>query len=179
MRMVPFVTFEFAPGEVLPEPLQEMDLVIARPLKQGGRMLLPFQFIARNVSLEQRNAMEALLAMDLYGFNTKYHDPITGRWEAEGAFDMEGQRNDGLRMLPEIMDACDLPWFHLRNGILHVRLVPLSDLETMPVQAKIEKFLAAGGAARKVVLSYQDYREYQRWKERLAPPDQVRPRSLF
>ncbi len=179
MRMVPFVTFECAPGEVLPEPLQEMDMVIARPVKQAGRVLLPFQFVARVVTLEQRNQMESMMESDMYGFHTKYHDPITGRWEAEGAFDMDEAQTPGMQLIPDIMEHCDLPWLHIRGGQLHIRLVPFTDLDALPIQSKVEKFLKIGGAGRKVILSYQDYREYQRWKERLAPPDQVRPRSLF
>ena len=87
--------------------------------------------------------------------------------------------NPALKLIPDVMERIDLPWLHLRKGQLHLRLVPLTDLDAFPLQATSQKILAGLGKAERVVLSYQDYNEYQKWKERLAPPDQVRPPGLF
>lgn len=177
--MVPFVTFELAPGQVLPAPLAELDLILAQPIKQGGRALLPFQFVARNIGIEKSAEIEGLLLSDCYGFNTRYHDPVTGRWEVEGSFDLSEVEDLVLLMIPEIWDRIDLPWIHVSGDRRYLRLAPLSDLDAFPLQAAVEKRLKAAGDKRRVILSYQDYNEYEKWKNRLAPADQARPRSYF
>ncbi len=177
--MVPFVTFELAPGQVLPEPLHELDLIVARPVRQGGRALLPFQFVARNIGADLTSEMESILVSDCYGFNTRYHDPVTGRWEVEGSFDLADLDDLLLQMIPEIWDRIDLPWIHVSGDRRYLRLAPLSDLDAFPLQASVEKRLKAAGDTRRVILSYQDYNEYEKWKSRLAPADQARPPSYF
>ncbi len=177
--MVPFVTFELAPGQVLPEPLQELDLVMAQPMRQGGRALVPFQFVARNISGDDMHAVAADLEELCYGFNSRYHDPVTGRWEAEGAFDLSQVDDPVLQMVPGLMDRIDLPWIHVRKGERYLRMAPLSDLDAFPLQARVEKELRRHGDRRRVILSYQDFNEYLAWKARLAPPGQAEPRSYF
>ncbi len=177
--MVPFVTFELAPDQVLPASVEAIDLIMAQPVGQGGRMLLPFQFVARNVGPHLATTAEEALEAACYGFNTRYHDPVTGRWEAEGAFDIGSEADPVLQLIPGLMDRIDLPWLHIDREQRLLRLVPLSDLDVFPLQAVVEKTLRQTGQSNRVVLSYQDYNEYAKWKSRLAPPDQAQPRSFF
>lgn len=179
VRMVPFVTFDLAPGQVLPAPLQELDLILAQPIRQGGRLIIPFQFVAKNVSAEAAEEIERVLEADCYGFTTRYHDRVTGRWEAEGSFDLATMGDPIVQMLPSLMDRIDLPWIHMAGGRRYLRMAPLTDLDAVPLQASVERVLREAADARRVILSYQDYSAYETLKSRLAPPEQARPASYF